>query len=221
MEQPGTRGGLEAFSFYRAASPAERSQIAAAARRLNLVPGTVLFREGERCAHLVLVARGMVHTFKIAESGREIALFHVADGESGPVNTVSVLLDQPAIASARVDVPTEALLLPGALVRHWAARGHPIRDFLTASMASGLAEVMSLVEAVAFQSTDSRLADLLLRRFARRRVILATHEDLAAELGTAREVVSRLLKGFERSGAIEIFRGRLELRDESRLRRTA
>ena len=221
MEHRGKQAVLEAFPFYRNASSLEQSRIATAGRYIRAESGTVLFREGERCSNLVMVGAGMIHTFKMADSGREITLFHVGDGQVGPVNTVSILLDEPAIATARVDVTTEALLVPGNVVREWAARGHPIRDFLTASMASGLAEVMSLVEAVAFQSTDSRLADLLLRRFARRRVIRATHEDIAAELGTAREVVSRLLKGFERSGAIQIFRGRLELRDASLLRRPA
>lgn len=209
---------LASFDFYREASATTKAKIGASSRVATLTAGTILFREGETCRQLIAVGTGSIHTFKIAENGREITLFHVDDGRMGPVNVVSVLFDKPAIATARVDVATEAIVIPSPIVRSWVEAGDPIRSSLLETMATGLADAMSLVEVVAFQTIDSRLADLLLRRFARRRVISATHEGIAAELGTGREVVSRLLKGYERTGAILISRGRLELRDASILR---
>jgi CRP/FNR family transcriptional regulator len=209
---------LASFDFYRASPAATQAKIAASSRVAILSAGTILFREGETCRQLIAVGNGSIHTFKVAENGREITLFHVDDGHMGPVNVVSVLFDKPAIATARVDVATEAIVIPSSIARSWVEAGDPIRSALLETMATGLADAMSLVEVVAFQTIDSRLADLLLRRFARRRVISATHEGIAAELGTGREVVSRLLKGYERTGAILISRGRLELRDEAILR---
>jgi CRP/FNR family transcriptional regulator len=206
---------LERFDFYRDAPVSTQVKIAAASRLASFDAGTVLFREGEHCRQLIAVGSGSFHTYRIAENGREITLFHVDDGHVGPVNVVSVLFDKPAIATAQVDVPTEAILIPGSLVREWVAANDPIRVPLLETIATGLADATTLIESVAFHSIDSRLSELLVRRFTTRRVIWATHEDLAAELGTAREVVSRLLKNYERTGAIVIARGRLELRDAS------
>ena len=212
---------LAMFDFYRNSPVGIQTMIAEASTYAKLFPGTVAFFEGRPCRHLVAVGAGAINTFKVADSGREIALVHVGDGRMSPVNIISVLFDRPAIASARVDTAAEAVLIPSSIVRAWVATIDPIRIALMETMATGLAELMSLVEVVAFQTIDSRLTDLLLRRFAERCVISATHEKIAAELGTTREVVSRLLKRYERAGTIRISRSRLELIDASILHRLA
>ena len=210
---------LAMFDFYRNSPVGIQTKIAEASTYAKLFPGTVAFFAGRPCRHLVAVGTGAINTFKVADSGREIALFHVGDGRMSPVNIISVLFDRPAVASARVDIAVEAALIPSSVVRAWVATIDRIRIPLMEAMATGLAELMSLVEVVAFQTIDSRLTDLLLRHFAERRAIFATHEKIAAELGTTREVVSRLLKRYERAGAIRIARSRLELVDASILRR--
>jgi len=93
-----------------------------------------------------------------------------------------------------------------------------VRSYVFETMAQRLTEVMTLAEEIAFGKMDRRVAGLLVQRFSRDRAFAATHEELAVELGTAREVVSRLLKDFERMGAIAMARGRLELRNASLLR---
>jgi CRP/FNR family transcriptional regulator, anaerobic regulatory protein len=210
---------LAMFDFYRNSPVGIQTKIAEASRYVKLLPGTVAFFEGRPCRHLVAVGAGAINTFKVADSGREIALFHVGDGRMSPVNIISVLFDRPAVASARVDTAVEAALIPSSVVRAWVATIDPIRIALMETMATGVAELMTLVEVVAFQTIDSRLTDLLLRHFAAQRVIFATHEKIAADLGTTREVVSRLLKRYERAGAIRIARSRLELVDASILDR--
>jgi CRP/FNR family transcriptional regulator len=212
---------LAMFDFYRNSPAGIQTKIAEASTYAKLFPGTDAFFEGLPCRHLVVVGAGAINTFKTAHSGREITLFHVGDGRMSPVNIVSILFDRAAVASARVDTAVEAALIPSSIVRAWVATIDPIRIALMEAMATGLAELMSLVEGVAFQTLDSRLTDLLLRQFAARRAIFATHEKIAAELGTTREVVSRLLKRYERAGAIRIARNRLELVDASILHRPA
>ncbi len=210
---------LAMFGFYRNSPVDIQTKIAEASTYAKLVSGTLAFVEGQPCRHLVVVGTGAINTFMVAGSGREIALLHVGDGRMSPVNIISVLFGRPAVASARVDTAVEAVLIPSSIARAWVATIDPIRIALMETMATGLAELMSLVEGVAFQTIDSRLTDLLLRHFAARRTIFATHEKIAAELGTAREVVSRLLKRYERAGAIRIARSRLELVDASILHR--
>jgi len=108
----------------------------------------------------------------------------------------------------------DAVIVPGGAARELVDTDSTIRSFVLEAMGQRLVDVMTLVEEVAFRRMDDRLARLLLQRFVRFRVIPATHEDIAAELGTAREVISRLLKEFARQGAIGIARGQIELRDE-------
>jgi CRP/FNR family transcriptional regulator len=209
---------LAMFDFYKNSPAGIQTRIAEASTYAKLFPGEIAFSDGRPCRHLVAVGTGAINTCKVTDSGREIVLFHVGDGRMSPVNIMSVLFDRPAVAGGQVDTTVEAALIPSSVVRAWAATIDSIRLALTETMAAGLAELTSLVEAIAFQTIDSRLTDFLLRHFAERRAIVATHEKIAAELGTTREVVSRLLKRYERAGAIRIARSRLELIDASLFR---
>ena len=114
---------------------------------------------------------------------------------------------------------TEAVVLPATALREWVSTRGPMRTFIFETMTRALVEVTTLLEDVAFRTMESRLAALLLQHFAMAGVISMRHEDIAAELGTAREVVSRLLEKYERRGAIELSRGHIEMRDEAVLRR--
>jgi len=213
---------LQQFDFYRHSPAPLQDAIADAAAPAALPAGAYFFREGEPARHFALLGTGDIRVFKMGGNGREITLYHVEEGQTCLVNMLGVVLGIPATAEAVVEVAAEALLIPSARVREWVAVSPEVRNFLFETMARRLMDVMALVEEVAFRRMDQRLADLLLRRLDRRgaapAVITVTHEELASELGTVREVVSRLLKDFERRGAIATGRGRLELRDPAALR---
>lgn len=214
---------LDGFSFFRDATAEMRSTVESAGKPLLLPPGAFVFRDGDRCDQFALVGRGGLRVFKTAETGREITLYHVQAGEICLMNTLSVFLGTPVRATALVEAPLEALVLPRPVFLEWLRTNDAVRSFIFGAMAERLFDVLTLVEEVAFGQMDVRLAHLLSRRFANNgvplREISTTHEDLAAELGTVREVVSRLLKEFERQGALETARGRILLRDEGVLRR--
>jgi CRP/FNR family transcriptional regulator len=210
---------LERVDFYRNAPSDLQSSILAAARYLKLAPGDWLFREGEPSSHFAAVGTGSVRVFRIGAAGREITLYHVRDQQASLVSMLSVLLGRPSIATAQAEVATEAVILPASVLRALVTASEPMRTFIFETMARALVEVATLLEDVAFRTMESRLAALLLQHFAISRVISMRHEDIAAELGTAREVVSRLLENYERRGAINLSRGRIELRDEAVLRR--
>ncbi len=209
---------LNKLSFYREASPSVRAKIAGAGTYAELTPGSTFYREGETCGYFPGVGRGDIRVFKDSESGRQMTLYHVQDGEPCLVNMLCLLLGRPAMASAVVEVSTEAVLFDGSTFRNLFENHGVVRNFVFEAMAQRLVEVMTLVEEIAFSKMDRRVAGLLLQRFSPARAFAVTHEELATELGTAREVVSRLLKDFERMGAIVMARGRLELRNPSFLR---
>jgi CRP/FNR family transcriptional regulator, anaerobic regulatory protein len=209
---------LEKFSFHRKAAPSLRAKISEAGAYVTLPPGKTFYREGEMCGNFAVVGRGDIRVFKTAESGREMTLYHVQDAQPCLVNMLCIFLGRPAMASAVVEVPTEAIVWSGAAFHGWVKNDDVVRNFVFETMAQRLVEVMTLVEEIAFGKMDRRVAGFLLQRFSSERAFAVTHEELAAELGTAREVVSRLLKDFERMGAIGMARGRLELRNASFLR---
>ena len=211
---------LDRFDFFRDAPAPFKSEALAAARHVQLPAATVFYREGDDATQLALVGTGDVRVLKLSDSGREITLYHVRDGQICLVNMLCVFLGRPAMATAIVEDTTDAVLVPAATLRAWVQREDPVRRFIFATMATRMLDVMTLVEEVAFRRMDERIAALLLDRFGSRGAKLnTTHEEIAAELGTAREVVSRVLKNFERVGTIALGRGEIELRDEAALRR--
>lgn len=209
---------LQRFSFYRDAPAALQREILMAGEHARLPPGAYFYREADACQHVAVVGRGNIRVFKAGDTGQEITLYHVQDEEPCLVNMLCVFLDRPAMATAIVEMPTEAVLFPAARFRRWVETVSDLRRFVFESMATRLVDVLVLVESLAFRKMDQRLARLLLDRFSHEGqqvpVIAKTHEELARELGTAREVVSRVIKEFERLGAISVGRGRIELVDE-------
>jgi CRP/FNR family transcriptional regulator len=211
---------LEGLSFYRQAPDALQSNMLAVARHLKLAPGDRLFREGEVSNGLAAVGLGSIRVFRVGATGREITLYHVHGRQSSLIGMLSALLRRPAIATAQAELETESVLLPAAALREWVATSDSMRTFIFETMTRALTDVATLLDDVAFRTMEGRLAALLLQHFATTPVVNMRHDDIAAELGTAREVVSRLLETYERIGAIALSRGRIELRDAAILRRS-
>jgi len=215
---------LSKLPFFTEAPAELRKSLIQEATFVHLEPGEYFLREGDTCAHFAVVVSGKLRVFKLSESGHEITLYHVGPGEACPLNVSCILSDRPVPAMAKVEEAVEAVVVPAATFRRWIAEHESMRRFVFQMFSSRLTEVMSLVEEVAFRRVDQRLAhrlaDLLIDDGTRGSVEI-THADLAADLGTAREVVSRLLKEFERVGAISLSRGRILLRNAAMLRSMA
>lgn len=209
---------LERVAFYRDAPPELRSSMLGAARYRNLAPGETLFTEGEPASHVAALGTGSVRVFRIGATGRQITLYHVRAQESSLVGMLAVLLGRPVIATAQAEVATETVLVPAAALREWVGANEAMRRFIFETMTRALVDVTSLLEDVAFRSVESRLAVLLVDHADDEQLIRMRHEDIAAELGTAREVVSRTLESFERQGVIGLSRGRIVVRDGVALR---
>jgi CRP/FNR family transcriptional regulator, anaerobic regulatory protein len=212
---------LAKIPFIDEASAELRSALAETAVVVRLRAGDYFLREGDTCAHFAVVASGKMRVFKLGENGHEITLYHVGAGEACPLNVSCILSDSPVPAMACVEDDVEAIVVPAATFRRWIAEHESLRSFVFRMFAGRLTEVMSLVEEVAFRRMDRRLAGRLGELFEREGTdgaIETTHAELAANLGTAREVVSRLLKEFERLGAIRLARGKILVRDLALLR---
>jgi CRP/FNR family transcriptional regulator len=213
---------LSKIPFYTLAPPDLQRAIGEAANVVRLGPGDYFLREGDTCAHFAVLVSGRMRVFKLGESGHEITLYHVGAGDACPLNVSCILSDRPVPAMAKVEETVEAIVIPAPTFRRWMAQHEALRTFVFQMFANRLTEVMSLVEEVAFRRMDQRLArrlyDLLAQDGATRGSVEITHAELASDLGTAREVVSRLLKEFERLGAITLSRGKIGLKNVALLR---
>lgn len=218
------RDTLAKFPFYQHASPELQREIAASANVVRLESGAYFLREGDTCEHFAVLVSGRMRVFKLGERGHEITLYHVGPGEACPLNVSCILSDREVPAMARVEEDVEAIVVPATTFRTWMARHESLRTFVFMTFAARLSEMMSLVEEVAFRRMDQRLARRLHDVFASMRsegkavAVEITHAELASDLGTAREVVSRLLKELERLGAITLSRGKISLKNSAVLR---
>ena len=214
---------LEQFDFYHDAPPDLRVDMLQAGQLVSLDAGVFFYHQGQDCPHFAMVGRGELRVFKSGETGRQITLYHVSAGETCIVNMLSAILGFPSAASACVLHPVQAIVFPSSMLRSWVEKHRVVRDYVLTNLAEHLVGVMTLVEEVTFRKLDQRLADYLLERFVPRqgvsmRELRMTHEDIAGELGSVREVIGRLLQDFERRGAIRVARRRIELLDEAVLR---
>ena len=186
---------------------------------VSLEKGKTICFEGDSCTHLALVTAGTARVYKLAESGREITLYRIEAGECCILTASCMLSGRVFPASATVEDELQAVLIPQTQVQAWVSEYETWRHFLWSLLAERLGDVISLIEEVAFRRMDERLADYLEDQVRDRSPLLqATHQQIAADLGTSREVVSRMLKDFQLRGILELSRGRIEIHDLDRLR---
>ena len=212
---------LRKYRIYTDVSDKLRSEFEKEGIAANLSAGDFFFHEGDDCSQMALLGEGVIRVYKTGASGREITLYHVQPGQTCVLTASGVLASKPYPASAVAESEIAAVIFPAPVFRQWVDKNEEVRNFVFASLADRMADVLSLVEAITFSKMDRRLAGYLVHHFSNKglplRVLHATHEQIAADLGTAREVISRLLKDFERAGAIQLARGRINLSDESML----
>jgi len=209
---------LERYSMLKELPEQEREDVFRAASLTKAPAGVTLFDEGDPCRGFVLLLSGTVRVSKIAPNGRELHLYDVTPGDSC-ILTCACLLGQStynAHAVAREDL--EMIVLPAAAFRDLCGRLEPFRNQVFARFSERMTEMMELVAAVAFQKLDQRLASSLL---GRPNPIRTTHQALADELGSIREIVSRLLKSFADQGWIRLGREQIEVINPASLGRLA
>lgn len=212
---------LLAFPFVRQLGADGRRLLCSEASSIHLDRRQSILGSGDECSALLLVERGSVRVFKRAENGREIQLYRVGAGESCVLGTTCMLQGDVYPAEAEAEAGTDALLLSATAFRTLHEQEPAVRRFVMDLYARRLLELMVLVDEVAFRKMDERLVALLLResRVGRDgwKPVEKSHEALASELGTAREVVSRTLNQLADEGLVELERKRVRLIDPAAL----
>jgi len=184
----------------------------------RIAAGTRLFDEQDACQHFPLVLRGTIRVAKVAQSGRRLKLYDVGPGDSCILTSSCLMAQRTYPALGETEDEVELALVPGGLFRELIDQHEPLRRHVFALFAERLTDLMGLVEAVAFQRLDQRVATRLLGHGT---LLKVTHQQLADELGTAREIVSRVLGQFADEGLIRNGRQEIEILEPAGLRQRA
>ncbi|WP_135506415.1 Crp/Fnr family transcriptional regulator [Roseovarius aestuariivivens] len=194
-----------------------RDRLISAARVVKIKQGSQVFGPGNVPDSLLFLYDGRIRVFQRSEGGREIVLYRVEAGESCVLTTACLLAEKAYDAEGFAETDVTAIVLPKQAFDRLVAEEETFRNFVFAAYARRLIDLIRVVDDVAFGRIDVRLAERLLALGAGLKEIQATHLDLAHELGTAREVISRVLNDFQKRGLIGQARGRITLLDKPAL----
>ena len=187
---------------------------------LDLPAGHKVFGVGDIPAGLIVVLRGAVRVQQVTESGRDIVLYRLHAGESCVLTTACLFAQEVYSADAVTETETTALLIPKPALDELLGRSAIFRQRVFRAYGARMQELFLTIEDLAFGRMDGRLAHCLIELSVNDQVA-ATHQRLASELGSAREVISRQLKEFERRGWVTQRRGEVTLCDKVALGRVA
>ncbi len=215
---------LSAFPHLTSALASVGDHFTHTAKRINLPAGQFVGMEGQACSSLALVLGGTVRVYKSGGTGRELTLYRIERGDSC-ILTASCILNRrhfPAFAVTESEV--DAIVIPAPAFSRWVIQHPEWQHYVFQLLSERLEAVIEVVEEVAFRRLDARLADHLLQMQAEAPgdgALHVTHEVVASDLGSSREVISRVLKEFEREGLVTLGRGMIRLQDTAALRQRA
>ncbi|BDQ04055.1 Crp/Fnr family transcriptional regulator [Ignavibacterium sp.] len=209
---------LNALPFLEGYSKAGAEEFLSQSVYSRIPKGKIISTEGDSCSNFSFVLNGSIKVYKIADNGREITLYYLNKGDSC-ILTASCILSKkkfPAISQAEVD--TEVLTIPAEILLEWVDKYEHWRSYVFGLLSNRLADIITIVEEIIFRNVDKRLVNYLLKNAKPgHKEILKTHYAIASDIGTSREVVSRLLKEFEDSNLITLSRKSITILDSKAL----
>lgn len=217
----GTAAWTDRFIQLSALDPDHRRQLEAQAQVLKVPKGAHVFSPGDTPQGMMVLLSGTVRVQQLSESGREIVLYRISNGESCVLTTTCLLAHDEYMAEGIAETDLVAVAIPKATFEALVAQSSVFRDFVFSGYANRIVELFLVINEIAFSRVDVRLARKLCELAGSSTQLAVTQQQLAAELGSAREVVSRQLQEFKRRGWIETSRGEVTLTNLEALQRLA
>lgn len=211
-----------ALSFFDALSSDDKHKVETQLYKRSFEKGAVMHRGRSDCAGLFIIRSGYARAYLVSDEGKEITLFRVTEGECCMFTAGCILenINFDVVVEAGSDM-MEAFILPSKLYSELSSSYVTVSDFTNELMARRFSDVMWVMEQIVFMSFDKRLATFLLEQAEVDGTdkLRITHEQIAQHIGTAREVVSRMLKYFVTEGLVSLSRGVIELTEKDKLKR--
>lgn len=209
----------EYFPIYNKLTAAEQQTLSQAAVLRKVSKGT-LVHDGTDCLGLLVIRSGQLRTFICSAEGKEVTLFRLFDRDTCLFTASCMMSSIQFDMMIRAEKDTEFWVIPPRLYKTLSETSAPLANYVNDLMASHLTDIMWLIEQVMWKSFDKRLAHFLIEESALEATteLKITHEAIAAHLGTAREVVTRMLKYFQEEGMVLLSRGTVALTNIDKLR---
>jgi len=186
-------------------------------RYAHLKEGDMIFRSGEACLNYLFILSGTVRVQKSSDNGHELTLYRLYTGQVCEITTTCLLANEIYHVEALAESEVRVVLVPKQYFQNALSETPEFREYVYSSLEKRFNVLLDFVEEVAYAPVDNRLARCLLENRNQKNEVLTTHYQLATNLGTAREVISRLLKGFEKNGYLKLGRGKIQIIDEKPL----
>lgn len=212
---------LDAFPGLKRLPPDQLALLASSAVFVTMPAGSQIYGPGHAPESYLLLVEGTVRVQQVSETGREIVLYRVSAGESCALTTACLMGYEDYLAEAVAETDIRAVAIPRRAFDDLIAQSADFRRFVFTAFSQRVTNLFRVIEDVAFSRMDIRLAEKLLELAADKDQLAVTQQQLASELGTAREVISRMLTEFHRRGWIASTRGNITLQDRPALDRLA
>ncbi len=203
----------DTLSFWKEINDTQRTVLRQAISKKHFVPGEFMHSNSENCSGLFLIKSGQIRAYIVSESGKEITLYRLFERDVCIFSASCIMKNISFDIYIEVEKETEAYLIPALIYHKLSTDSVPIQNFTNNLMASRFTDVMWIMEQALFMSFDKRLANFLIEQsnIEESENLMITHERIANHLGTAREVVTRMLKYFQNEGMVVLNRGTIEI----------
>lgn len=182
----------------------------------NIPKGEKIFDEGDICGGVPFIVKGLVRVSKVGKTGKEMNIYRVASGETCILTVTCVLSNSPYPLTAVAEEDVEVVIVPYETFKHLMNISFPFQEYIYKLITTRFQELLTLIDEIIFHSTDERIIRFLINHSKESGdVIETTHDKIAIEIGTAREVVSRFLKELERKGWIQLARGKIVIKERA------
>ena len=212
-------GFAEYFSVIRKLTPAQKKRIEESVTEKKVPKGTVIHDGTTGCTGLLVVRSGLLRAYMLSDEGREITLYRLFERDVCLFSASCMLRSIQFDINIQAEKDTELWVIPVHVWQQLTEESAVLSNYTSELMAGRFTDVMWLIEQIMWKSLDKRVADFLLEEMTVEdsEVLKLTHEAVAAHLGTAREVVTRMLRYFQSEGIVKLSRGTIEILDTAKL----
>ena len=205
----------QCFPVWDELTPAQRQRLSEAVADRRIRKGDVVHRGSLDCAGLLLVQSGQLRAYALSDEGREITIYRLIEMDACLFSASCIMRNIQFDISIEAEKDTRVWVIPPDVYRSLMEESAAVANYTNDLMSSRLSEVMWLMEQILWKRVDQRLAEFLLRESALEgtSALTITHERIANHMGSAREVVTRMLRYFQSEGLVKLSRGCVELTD--------
>ena len=200
---------VKEFEFFSELNESSQKALLDTATFMKVSSGAELYAQGDICTDILFLTKGRVRVSRQHENGQSVLLYYFEQGEQCNVNFTSSYNSAPAVGTAIAETDLEGYDIPAELIARLFVEDKAFQRYVFDQYVNRLDKMASLIEEIRFSSLDKRLMDWLNSQDEKK--IQISHEELGDILGTSREVVSRLLKGFEKEGIVKLSRRLIEV----------